>query len=141
MVTAQHGELKKWKAFRADLSWWRGRKVVLRLVTDVGPADNSSSDWAMWGDPRIVLIDGYRVEAIPRGALLVIFADDKPGLIGNVGQLLGEKGINIAAMTFGRKSAGGQAITVLNLDGPIGEATLKAVRATAHVREAHMVAF
>jgi len=93
------------------------------------------------GDPRIVLIDGYRVEAVPRGALLVLFADDKPGLIGNVGQLLGEKGINIAGMTFGRKSAGGQAITVLNLDAAIDEATLSAVQATPHVRTAHSVTF
>jgi len=93
------------------------------------------------GDPRIVLIEGYRVEAMPRGTLLVLFADDKPGLIGNVGKLLGEKDINIAAMTFGRKTAGGEAITVLNVDGAIHEAMLTAVRATPHVRKACIVAF
>jgi len=92
-------------------------------------------------EPRIVVIDGYRVEAMPRGVMLVIFADDKPGLIGNVGKLLGEKGINIAAMTFGRKSAGGEAITVLNLDGPLDEPALRAIRATPHVRQAHLVTF
>ena len=93
------------------------------------------------GDPRIVLIDGYRVEAMPRGALLVLFADDKPGLIGNVGRVLGESGINIAAMTFGRKTAGGEAITVLNLDATLDDATLRAVQATPHVREAQIVTF
>ena len=93
------------------------------------------------GEPRIVLVDGYRVEAVPRGTLLVLFADDKPGLIGSVGTLLGEKGINIAGMTFGRKSAGGDAITVLNLDGALDEATLGAVRAAPHVRQAQMVTF
>ena len=51
----QHAKLKKWKPFRADLSKFAGRTVHLRLVTDVGPADNSSSDWAMWGAPCIVL--------------------------------------------------------------------------------------
>ena len=93
------------------------------------------------GEPRIVAIDGYRVEAIPRGPLLVLFADDKPGLIGNVGRILGEEGVNIAAMTFGRKSAGGDAITVLNLDVAVGSATLDAIRAAPHVRHAHLVTF
>ncbi|HPD17637.1 MAG TPA: hypothetical protein PLE19_22080 [Planctomycetota bacterium] len=51
----QFGELKKWQPFRADLSAFRGKKVALRLVTDVGPAGNSHSDWAAWGEPRVVL--------------------------------------------------------------------------------------
>jgi len=51
----QYAELKKWKLFRADLSKLRGQKVTLRLAADVGPADNSHSDWACWGEPRIVL--------------------------------------------------------------------------------------
>ncbi|MBM4035583.1 MAG: phosphoglycerate dehydrogenase [Planctomycetes bacterium] len=93
------------------------------------------------GEPRIVLLDGYRVEAMPRGTLLVLFAEDKPGLIGSVGTLLGERGINIAAMTFGRKSAGGDAITVLNLDGAVDDATLRAVLAAPHVRQAQVVTF
>lgn len=93
------------------------------------------------GDPRIVYIDAYRVEAIPRGTLLVLFADDKPGLIGNVGLILGEMGINIAAMTFGRKSAGGHAITVLNLDGEVDSCAVEAVAAAPHVRAVHLVTF
>jgi D-3-phosphoglycerate dehydrogenase len=93
------------------------------------------------GEPRIVVIDGYRVEAMTRGSLLVIFAEDKPGLIGTVGGLLGERGINIAAMTFGRKEAGGAAITVLNLDGPVPPDALDAVRAAPHVHAVHVAAF
>lgn len=61
------GELKKWQPFRADLSAFRGKKVALRLVTDVGPADNSSSDWAAWGEPRIVLAgERLAVEVLDR---------------------------------------------------------------------------
>jgi len=93
------------------------------------------------GEPRIVLIDGYRVEAMTRGTLLVLFAEDKPGLIGNVGGLLGEQGTNIAAMTFGRKEAGGDAITVLNLDGPMTDQALAAIRAAPHIHSVHVVAF
>ena len=51
----EHATLEQWKALRCDLSKFRGQKVALRLVTDVGPRDNSSSDWALWGAPRVVL--------------------------------------------------------------------------------------
>ena len=93
------------------------------------------------GEARIVLIDGYRVEAMTRDTLLVLFAEDKPGLIGSVGTLLGEQGINIAAMTFGRKEAGGAAITVLNLDGPMTDQALAAIRSAPHIHSVHVVAF
>jgi len=77
--------------------------------------------------PRLVDVDGFEVDAIPRGELLVIFDRDRPGLIGEIGRILGGQGINIARMTFGRKAAGGEAITVLNLDkAPDGD-VLKSV--------------
>lgn len=50
----QYAKLEAWRRFRADLSAFRGREVLLRLVADVGPDDNSTSDWACWGEPRIV---------------------------------------------------------------------------------------
>jgi D-3-phosphoglycerate dehydrogenase len=114
--------------------------ITVASSTD-GEEHQAAGTLAGRGDPRIVLLDGYRVEAMPRGTLLVLFAEDKPGLIGSVGTLLGERGINIAAMTFGRKSAGGDAITVLNLDGAVDEATLRAVQAAPHVRQAQVVTF
>lgn len=67
-------------------------------------------------DPRIVLIDGFKVEVVPEGELLMIYNNDKPGVIGNLGTTLGNKGINIARMHFGRESAGGMAISVISID-------------------------
>lgn len=115
--------------------------LVSVVSTSLGEEHEAAGTIVGKGDPRIVVIDGYRVEAIPRGTLLLLLADDKPGLIGSVGTLLGERGINIAAMTFGRRSAGGEAITVLNLDGAVDEATLRAVQAAPHVRKAQVVTF
>ncbi|OQC20770.1 MAG: hypothetical protein BWX69_01609 [Planctomycetes bacterium ADurb.Bin069] len=43
-----------WKPFRADLGRFAGKRIFLRLVTDVGPADNSNSDWACFGEARVV---------------------------------------------------------------------------------------
>jgi hypothetical protein len=42
-----------WTPLEADLSRWAGRQVRLKLISDVGPADNSSGDWACWANPRI----------------------------------------------------------------------------------------
>ena len=70
-------------------------------------------------DPTIVRIDGYRVDAPPYGHMLVIHNEDKPGMIGRVGTLLGEHGVNIAGMHNGRERIGGEAIMVLNVDGAV----------------------
>ena len=68
---------------------------------------------------RIVKIDGYYVELSPEGEMLVIQNWDRPGIIGNLGTLLGKHNINIAAMTFGREKPQGMAISVLNVDSPV----------------------
>lgn len=65
---------------------------------------------------RIVKLDDFYVEAVPKGAMLIIYNLDKPGVIGDLGTLLGKHNINIAGMTFGRKKRGGSAITLLNID-------------------------
>jgi len=67
-------------------------------------------------DPRIVLINDFKVEIIPEGELLLMYNNDKPGVIGNIGALLGENNINIARMHFGREMAGGKAISVVSID-------------------------
>ena len=66
--------------------------------------------------PRIVKIDDYYVELSPFGEMIVVQNWDRPGIIGNLGALLGQHNINIASMTFGRQEAGGRAISVLNVD-------------------------
>jgi len=70
-------------------------------------------------DPTIVLVDGYRVDAPPYGHALVVHNADKPGMIGRVGSLLGDHGINIAGMHNGREGVGGEAIMVLNVDDEV----------------------
>jgi D-3-phosphoglycerate dehydrogenase len=67
-------------------------------------------------DPRIIEIDNFKVEIVPEGELLLIYNNDKPGVIGNIGNTLGRHNINIARMHFGRESAGGMAISVVSLD-------------------------
>ena len=67
-------------------------------------------------DPRIVYIDNFKVEIVPEGELLLLYNNDKPGVIGNIGTLLGKNHINIARMHFGRERQGGMAISVVSID-------------------------
>jgi len=73
-------------------------------------------------DPRIVRIDGYRVDAIPYGHMLVARNYDKPGVIGFIGTVLGNNDINIAGMFNARETIGGEALTVYNLDQSVPDA-------------------
>lgn len=68
--------------------------------------------------PRLVMLDGHRLEAYLDGNLLVFTHQDVPGIIGKVGTAFGQHGVNIAQMAVGRASPepGGNAIGVLNLD-------------------------
>lgn len=65
---------------------------------------------------RIVKVDDYIVDFLPAGHLLFIRHNDRPGVIGRVGTLLGEENINIATMQVGRSNAGGDAIMMLSID-------------------------
>ncbi|MHB9287457.1 phosphoglycerate dehydrogenase [Halobacteriales archaeon Cl-PHB] len=76
------------------------------------------------GDPRIVRIDEYRVEAIPHGHMLVARNEDAPGVIGFIGTVLGEAAVNIAGMFNGREVYGGEALSVYNLDEPVSDDVL-----------------
>jgi D-3-phosphoglycerate dehydrogenase len=65
---------------------------------------------------RIIEIDGFNIEMTPQGAVLVIFNDDKPGVIGSVGTVCGRHNINICTMGVGQKLAEEKAILAVSLD-------------------------
>ncbi|MFA5355781.1 MAG: phosphoglycerate dehydrogenase [Candidatus Omnitrophota bacterium] len=83
--------------------------------------------------PRIVKIDGYYVEICPEGEMVMIQNKDKPGIIGNLGTILGKHGINIAAMTFGREKAGGNAITILSVDSAVSSELADNIKKTENI--------
>jgi D-3-phosphoglycerate dehydrogenase len=89
--------------------------------------------------PRIVKIDDYYVEVSPFGYLVLMKNWDKPGIIGNIGTLMGKHNINIAAMTFGRKTAGGEAVSILNVDSPISGELLEKIRKLENIMEVRLI--
>ena len=90
-------------------------------------------------DLRIVKIDGYRVDAVPSGYMLICSYIDKPRVIGPVGVILGDHGINIAAMQVGREKIGGRAVMVLNVDNPVGEDVLEKVKTVDGIFDVKLV--
>ncbi|MCK5171908.1 MAG: ACT domain-containing protein, partial [Planctomycetes bacterium] len=73
---------------------------------------------------RIIGIDGFDVEVTPEGAFVIIFNDDKPGVIGDVGTACGKHGININTMGVGHKAEEGKAILAVSLDKLPDEAAI-----------------
>jgi len=86
-------------------------------------------------DPRIVRIDGYRVDAIPYGNMLVARNKDKPGVIGLIGSVLGKNNINIASMFNARETIGGEALTVYDLDVEVPQSVLDELLADERITE------
>jgi D-3-phosphoglycerate dehydrogenase len=88
---------------------------------------------------RIVHIDGFRVNVKPTGYLLVTEHKDKPGIIGKVGTILGEKGINIGGMHVGRAGIGESALMVLVIDSPLSDELVEQIKTVAGMETAKQV--
>ncbi|KGQ20866.1 phosphoglycerate dehydrogenase [Thermus filiformis] len=103
------------------------RLVEVRLSTD--QEERRARGVVMGGRPRLVGIDDYALEVVPEGYMLVCVNYDRPGVVGQVGTLLGEAGVNIAGMQLGRDVPGGRALFVLTVDEKPAPGVLEALRA------------
>jgi D-3-phosphoglycerate dehydrogenase len=83
------------------------------------------------GRPRILAIDGYRMEMVPEGLLVLIFNDDRPGVIGLVGTLFGDHHINIADLFLSRRAK--TALMSLKIDGTVPDALLDQLRGSPSI--------
>jgi D-3-phosphoglycerate dehydrogenase len=89
--------------------------------------------------PRIVAINGRAVEVAATGKLLIIENSDEPGMIGYVGTLLGQDGVNIANMSLSRQEAGQTALMVINLDSEPSARARAELKGHAAIRLAKFV--
>ena len=90
-------------------------------------------------NPRIVKINNFYLEAVPEGYILILHNRDVPGVVGAVGTLLGEKGINIAGLELGREKVGGMAISLVHVDESVPKKVLDALRRMPNILSAQMV--
>ncbi|MFV2044111.1 MAG: ACT domain-containing protein [Anaerolineales bacterium] len=88
---------------------------------------------------RIVQIDGFQMDALPQGRVLIILSRDVPGVIGEVGTLLSAHNVNIAEWRLGRDRPGGAALSFVNLDQPVTSTQLEELKQLPQVTEAKLV--
>jgi D-3-phosphoglycerate dehydrogenase len=90
-------------------------------------------------EPRIIQVDDFPMETVPEGDMLVLMNNDKPGVIGGIGMLMGQNGINIARMQFGREKQGGLAMSIVSVDSTISDEIMNKVRKLPNVLSAKQV--
>ncbi len=107
-------------------------RVSVQVKTD-------KETFSVWGTltsnnkPRIVKVNNIYMEALPDGYMLFVKNNDKPGFVGAVGTILGEGKVNIASITLGRETEGGLAMSIVNVDSKVPEATLERLRKTKNI--------
>jgi D-3-phosphoglycerate dehydrogenase len=90
-------------------------------------------------DPRVVHFGEYRLEFRPQGKLLVLQNRDVPGVVGKVGTLLGDAGVNIAEIHLARETGGEGAMAVIRLDQELAAGTLAELEALPEVNRVQLV--
>jgi D-3-phosphoglycerate dehydrogenase / 2-oxoglutarate reductase len=112
--------------------------VTVRITTGKGESEVGG---AVFGRDivRLVKIDHFYLEAVPEGHILMLHNKDVPGVVGAVGNLLGEEQVNIAGLQLGREKAGGMAISLIHVDQPIPEATMVRLRALPNIVTADLL--
>jgi len=106
--------------------------LTMRVTTSSGEKVVSGSVFHKT-EPRFIEVDGVALEIIPEGNMLYIHNNDKPGVIGDLGQLLAKNQINISRMQLGREQSGGLAISVVGIDVAASESLLKEIRTIPNV--------
>ncbi|HWU38267.1 MAG TPA: ACT domain-containing protein, partial [Candidatus Acidoferrum sp.] len=112
--------------------------ITVTLQTDREKTDTAGTLFSRQ-DPRVVDIDGFRLEAVLDGYMLVFSNIDVPGVIGRIGTLLGQNNVNIAGMQLGREKRGGRAVSIVNVDDPIPAGVLDEIRRIPNIVYAKLV--
>jgi D-3-phosphoglycerate dehydrogenase len=93
-----------------------GYANLITVTTQAGPGRKTIAGTVFDGVPRIVRLRDLHIEFIPEGHILVLAYEDRPGMVGRIGSILGRHNVNIASMHVGRRTRRGRAIVVLLLD-------------------------
>jgi D-3-phosphoglycerate dehydrogenase len=114
--------------------------LTVEVLTERGPRAVSGTLFQDQ-EPRLVSIRGIPMEARLGAHMLYVRNQDKPGFIGALGRTLGDARINIATFHLGREAPGGDAIALVEVDGPIPDFVLDQVRRLPHVLQAKQLSF
>lgn len=117
-------------------------QTLIRLTIATERQQRTVAGTLFGGDkPRIVEIKGIKIEAELSPHMLYFTNEDKPGLIGGMGQILGDAGLNIATFHLGRAEAGGAAIGLVSTDSDASEQVLDQLRALPFIVQVKALRF
>ncbi|MTI09714.1 phosphoglycerate dehydrogenase [Curvivirga aplysinae] len=117
-------------------------QTLIRLVVTTEKFERTVSGTLFGGQkPRVVEVKGIEIEAELTEHMLYITNEDKPGMIGQLGQTLGNVDANIATFHLGRAEEGGEAIALLQLDSPLDDDCMALIQAIPHVKQAKLLSF
>ena len=91
------------------------------------------------GEPRIVMVDDHAVDLPPAEHMIVVSNNDRPGVIGRVGTILGEADVNIGDMNVGRGPEGEGALMVISTGRPVNQTTVDRLRNADGVNDVFVV--
>lgn len=118
----------------------RGYSSLLRVVARSGQGSHVVAGTVFDNDhARLVEFEGVPIEVSPRGHMLVFVNDDRPGVIGHVGNFLAEREINIADMSLGRARDDSTAVCAITLDQPLDAAGLQELLEWSEIRWARAI--
>ncbi|HMH77567.1 MAG TPA: phosphoglycerate dehydrogenase [Candidatus Udaeobacter sp.] len=104
---------------RTDAEAASGYTNLITVTTQAGAGRKVIAGTVFDGVPRIVRLRDLHIEFIPEGHILVLAYEDRPGMVGRIGSILGRHNVNIASMHVGRRTRRGRAIVVLLLDDDV----------------------
>ena len=138
-VIARERDIKVTETKRDQASDYQ---TLIRVIVTTDQRTRAVAGTLFGGEkPRIVGIEEVPIEAELSAHMLFIRNEDKPGFIGKLGTALGNDGINIATFHLGRTAPGAQAIALVSVDQPVGDALLERIRAVPGVVRATSLSF
>ncbi|GLY84266.1 phosphoglycerate dehydrogenase [Actinoallomurus iriomotensis] len=108
---------------------WRNLITVRGTMADGAVVSVSGTLTGPRHAERLVAVNGYPMEIAPTAHMGFFTYTDRPGIVGVVGRLLGDAGINIAGMQVGRNAKGGKALIALSVDSALGPDLTEAIAA------------
>jgi D-3-phosphoglycerate dehydrogenase len=108
---------------------WRNLIMVRGTMPDGAVVSVSGTLTGSKHAERLVEVNGYAMEIAPTAHMGFFTYTDRPGMVGVVGRLLGDAGINIAGMQVGRHEKGGKALIALTVDSALGPELTDAIAA------------
>jgi len=119
----------------------RSRDFTSAISTRVRGCEDRLIEGALFhgNQPRIVRIDDFMLEAIPEGPTILLQNHDRPGVVGMVGNLLGEAGVNISRMQLALVRERSEAAMLVNVDAAPDESVMEKLRSQPHMINAQLV--